>query len=229
VTSSNVASSVSDYTSSLDDEDRDDDEDVIHAEEDLEAGPFEGGRPVTRLQVDAVWDDMLSEDDLTPLPRVSGGDPGILLPAPEVPGEDLILPQSPAVRTQKQGSTQPSERSPLLRKTVSFSEQLPSGPGPTHSPRITVRRPSHGSTVSGDILPSGSSTFGQTLFNTVAILLGIGMLSEPLAFASAGWAWGSILLLFYGTVTCYTCVSMVPLAHNRDTKDNTLARKSLGN
>ncbi|KII93498.1 hypothetical protein PLICRDRAFT_49538 [Plicaturopsis crispa FD-325 SS-3] len=50
----------------------------------------------------------------------------------------------------------------------------------------------------------GKSTFGQTLFNSIAILLGIGMLSEPLAFAYAGWIGGTILIVFYGFITCYT-------------------------
>uniref|UniRef100_A0A0W0F8Q6 Amino acid transporter transmembrane domain-containing protein n=1 Tax=Moniliophthora roreri TaxID=221103 RepID=A0A0W0F8Q6_MONRR len=44
----------------------------------------------------------------------------------------------------------------------------------------------------------GHRTFGQTLFNSIAILLGIGMLSEPLAFAYAGWAAGTALVISYG-------------------------------
>ncbi|KAJ7619613.1 transmembrane amino acid transporter protein-domain-containing protein [Roridomyces roridus] len=51
---------------------------------------------------------------------------------------------------------------------------------------------------------NGKSTFGQTLFNSIAILLGIGMLSEPLAFAYAGWGMGFVLIIFYGYVSCYT-------------------------
>ncbi|KIP12032.1 hypothetical protein PHLGIDRAFT_21325 [Phlebiopsis gigantea 11061_1 CR5-6] len=51
---------------------------------------------------------------------------------------------------------------------------------------------------------AGQSTFGQTLFNAIAILLGIGMLSEPLAFAYAGWIGGMALMIFYGYITCYT-------------------------
>lgn len=42
------------------------------------------------------------------------------------------------------------------------------------------------------------------LFNSVAILLGIGMLSEPLAFAYAGWGTGTILIVSYGFIACYT-------------------------
>ncbi|KAH9968916.1 transmembrane amino acid transporter protein-domain-containing protein [Russula dissimulans] len=51
---------------------------------------------------------------------------------------------------------------------------------------------------------SGQSTFSQTLFNGTALLLGIGMLSEPLAFSYAGWICGTALIVLYGFITCYT-------------------------
>ena len=46
------------------------------------------------------------------------------------------------------------------------------------------------------------------LFNSLAILFGIGILSEPLAFSYAGWVGGTCLLIFYGWLTCYTYVSI---------------------
>jgi vesicular inhibitory amino acid transporter len=30
------------------------------------------------------------------------------------------------------------------------------------------------------------------------------MLSEPLAFSYAGWVGGTVLIIFYGFITCYT-------------------------
>ncbi|KAF9512881.1 hypothetical protein BS47DRAFT_1297084 [Hydnum rufescens UP504] len=48
------------------------------------------------------------------------------------------------------------------------------------------------------------STFGQSLFNSVAVLLGVGILSEPYAFAQAGWIMGSVLTIGYALLTCYT-------------------------
>ncbi|KAF9654342.1 hypothetical protein BDM02DRAFT_3085571, partial [Thelephora ganbajun] len=54
------------------------------------------------------------------------------------------------------------------------------------------------------ILSAPLSTFGFKLFNSIAMLLGIGMLSEPLAFSYAGWGCGTLLLIFYGFLTCYT-------------------------
>ncbi|KAJ7786003.1 transmembrane amino acid transporter protein-domain-containing protein [Mycena metata] len=50
----------------------------------------------------------------------------------------------------------------------------------------------------------GRSTFGQTLFNCVAMLLGIGLLSVPLAFAYTGWIAGTLLIFSYGFISCYT-------------------------
>jgi len=44
------------------------------------------------------------------------------------------------------------------------------------------------------------------MFNAIAVLVGIGVLSEPLAFAYAGWIGGTLLLLFFGIVTNYTYV-----------------------
>lgn len=38
------------------------------------------------------------------------------------------------------------------------------------------------------------------------MLLGIGMLSEPLAFAYAGWIGGTLIIIVYGLVACYTWV-----------------------
>ncbi|KAI9434136.1 transmembrane amino acid transporter protein-domain-containing protein [Lactarius psammicola] len=50
----------------------------------------------------------------------------------------------------------------------------------------------------------GQSTFCQTFFNATALLIGIGMLSEPLAFSYAGWISGTLIIVSYGFVTCYT-------------------------
>ncbi|KAJ7886654.1 transmembrane amino acid transporter protein-domain-containing protein, partial [Mycena leptocephala] len=42
------------------------------------------------------------------------------------------------------------------------------------------------------------------LFNSTAILLGIGMLAMPLGLAFAGWGMGIALIIFYGSISCYT-------------------------
>lgn len=50
----------------------------------------------------------------------------------------------------------------------------------------------------------GHSTMPQTVFNSVNVLVGIGMLSLPLAFQYSGWLVGVILMMFSAIATMYT-------------------------
>ncbi|KAG8763255.1 hypothetical protein FRC11_005032 [Ceratobasidium sp. 423] len=93
---------------------------------------------------------------------------------------------------------------PTYSDNTSDSRGRPRGQtlGSTASPHL--RRLSINRRKSLSRPPRGSSSYGQTLFNAIAILLGVGMLSEPLAFAYAGWIGGFMLITFYGFLTCYT-------------------------
>ncbi|GAA6009630.1 hypothetical protein JCM11491_001039 [Sporobolomyces phaffii] len=57
----------------------------------------------------------------------------------------------------------------------------------------------------------GESTWFQSLFNTVNVLVGVGLLAEPLAFAYGGWFLGTVLLLFCALVTNYTAKMLAAL------------------
>jgi vesicular inhibitory amino acid transporter len=48
------------------------------------------------------------------------------------------------------------------------------------------------------------STSAQTLINSINILIGIALLSFPLALKNAGWLFGGILLTFTCLLTNYT-------------------------
>ncbi|KAL2866324.1 putative transporter [Aspergillus lucknowensis] len=50
----------------------------------------------------------------------------------------------------------------------------------------------------------GQSTVPQTVFNSVNVLIGVGLLSLPLAMKNAGWLLGIIFLLFAAVTTAYT-------------------------
>ena len=50
----------------------------------------------------------------------------------------------------------------------------------------------------------GQSTVPQTIFNSVNVLIGIGLLSLPLAMKHAGWLLGLIFLVYSATTTSYT-------------------------
>ncbi|PVI02771.1 vacuolar amino acid transporter-like protein 1 [Periconia macrospinosa] len=50
----------------------------------------------------------------------------------------------------------------------------------------------------------GQSTLPQTIFNSVNVLVGVGLLTLPLAFKYSGWVIGMVFLAFAALTTCYT-------------------------
>lgn len=50
----------------------------------------------------------------------------------------------------------------------------------------------------------GQSTLPQTVFNSVNVLVGVGLLTLPLAFKYSGWLIGFVFLFFSAVVTAYT-------------------------
>ncbi|KAI8079960.1 transmembrane amino acid transporter protein-domain-containing protein [Halteromyces radiatus] len=53
------------------------------------------------------------------------------------------------------------------------------------------------------------STFLQSIFNAVNVLIGVGILALPLAFRLAGWVYGSVILLFCCLATNYTAKILI--------------------
>ncbi|KAJ7762013.1 transmembrane amino acid transporter protein-domain-containing protein [Mycena maculata] len=146
------------------------------------------------------WDDLPSEG--------TSEDP--TTPRPTLPFSRRVAPPQGTRPTER---PERNERTPLLRKTISFTDvPHPRRTSTAANDTLTVpvvgtalrRRSSAASARSMKHNYGGQSTFGQTLFNSIAILLGIGMLSEPLAFAYAGWGMGFVLIIFYGFISCYT-------------------------
>ncbi|KAG1755108.1 transmembrane amino acid transporter protein-domain-containing protein [Suillus paluster] len=108
--------------------------------------------------------------------------------------------------------TTSDEATPLLKASSTSNQISYGGPGSDayvdgelcgSTDRSLLRRKSS-ATLKKPYNYGGQSTYGQTLFNSIAILLGIGMLSEPLAFAYAGWIGGTALIIFLGCLNCYT-------------------------
>ena len=86
-----------------------------------------------------------------------------------------------------------------------FKEQQLSGehePDKEHEPLLVkyVER------EDGKVVPVivGQSTLPQTVFNSVNVLIGVGLLSLPLGIRYSGWLVGMIFLLFAAIVTRYT-------------------------
>jgi len=51
---------------------------------------------------------------------------------------------------------------------------------------------------------AGQSTLPQTIFNSINVLIGVGLLSLPMGFKYAGWVCGMTFLLLSAVVTSYT-------------------------
>ncbi|KAF8342961.1 transmembrane amino acid transporter protein-domain-containing protein [Cantharellus anzutake] len=137
------------------------------------------------------------------------------LPVDSGPSVYLTQPQP-----DLQSATEVTERSPLLlrRSSIQFQNTLPvssppnasrlsetttSGRRKSHS-HGTLRRQNSVSLRERKVDSSAGSTYNQSLFNSTAVLLGVGILSEPYAFAQAGWVMGTLLTIGYGALACYT-------------------------
>ncbi|KAI5299259.1 hypothetical protein KEM56_003381 [Ascosphaera pollenicola] len=70
-------------------------------------------------------------------------------------------------------------------------------------PALTVKDVEQGDGTKVTVIV-GHSTVPQTVFNSVNVLVGIGMLSLPLAFQYSGWFIGVILMIFSAIATVYT-------------------------
>lgn len=86
------------------------------------------------------------------------------------------------------------ERVPLLRgRSTAPTYQAPAQPQTPVMQKMAETEAAH-----------GKSTFWQTWFNTVNVLVGVSILSMPLAFACAGWAGGFGLFVLCGCLTNYS-------------------------
>jgi vesicular inhibitory amino acid transporter len=68
---------------------------------------------------------------------------------------------------------------------------------------LLVKHVQHEDGTQEDIIV-GQSTVPQTIFNSVNVLIGIGLLSLPLAMKHAGWILGLSFLVFSAVATSYT-------------------------
>ncbi|EAU92886.2 amino acid transporter [Coprinopsis cinerea okayama7 len=151
-----------------------------------------------------------------------------------------ITPRVEEIRKAHESTPLLSQKSSSIQEQLSIHEpvkdhgilvqtQDPSHLAPPSSLRRRSSAASHGSR-SIHYSFGGRSTYGQTLFNSIAILLGIGMLSEPLAFAYAGWAAGTILIILYALISCYTAkiLARIILSDPRLRSYSDIGRKAFG-
>lgn len=77
------------------------------------------------------------------------------------------------------------------------------GPSDPEQEHLLVKHVQHEDGTHEDIIV-GQSTVPQTVFNSSNVLIGIGLLSLPLAMKHAGWVLGLLFLLYSAVVTSYT-------------------------
>lgn len=68
---------------------------------------------------------------------------------------------------------------------------------------LLIKQVQHEDGTRGNVVV-GQSTVPQTIFNSVNVLIGVGLLSLPLAMKQAGWLLGLSFLLFSAVTTSYT-------------------------
>jgi solute carrier family 32 (vesicular inhibitory amino acid transporter) len=81
---------------------------------------------------------------------------------------------------------------------------VPEGPteeGPEQAPLLIKQIEEEGVTYTVVV---GQSTLPQTVFNSVNVLIGVGLLSLPLGLLYSGWVVGIIFMIFSGLATQYT-------------------------
>lgn len=77
------------------------------------------------------------------------------------------------------------------------------GLGDPEREHLLVKHVQHEDGTHEDIIV-GQSTVPQTVFNSSNVLIGIGLLSLPLAMKHAGWVLGLLFLIYSAVVTSYT-------------------------
>lgn len=82
-------------------------------------------------------------------------------------------------------------------------ERQAMGPSDPEREHLLVKHVQHEDGTHEDIIV-GQSTVPQTVFNSSNVLIGIGLLSLPLAMKHAGWVLGLLFLLYSALVTSYT-------------------------
>ncbi|TFK94290.1 hypothetical protein K466DRAFT_476675 [Polyporus arcularius HHB13444] len=217
-----------------------DTEAAIQDEED-EYAEDEDGRPIrprTRGD-DALLDHIQWDEDLTPAPSSENR----RFDFSSQLATDTRWPGSPVFEDEDDLPTprpDPGERTPLLERAssshlsiglpppTSAEEQIPHYA--TLDRRISTTSVRSKASFKAKNYHVGHSTFAQTLLNAVAVLFGIGMLSEPLAFAYAGWIGGTVLIIGYGLISCYTAKILARIVledpHIRSYAD--IGRKAFG-
>lgn len=122
----------------------------------------------------------------------------------------------------------PNDNHSLIRPAASFSGSLTgvsiTGGAATDAESIMVKRVERKDGVVVTVL-AGQSTGPQTIFNSINVLIGIGLFALPLGLKHAGWIPGTILLF---VLACGTFCSAELLSRCMDTDPTLMSYADLG-
>lgn len=212
------------YASDADEEEVRDDEDGGQQQR----TPTNGGRGLLRQQFDAqnrtVSDDAIGDgddedeyDDVTPMPRTATNgteqEPLLQKVTSRTAPDDSIFLIEPSLASPfggSYGSTWGSLSSRVNESSMRHAGRLfrqqqikgTTAPDKEREPLIVKRVEEDDGKVVNVVI--GQSTLPQTIFNSVNVLIGVGLLALPLAMRYAGWVPGLIFFAFAGASTCYT-------------------------
>ncbi|KAH9825581.1 vacuolar amino acid transporter 1-like [Teratosphaeria destructans] len=153
-------------------------------------------------------DDDADDDDATPvaehrplLPdRASDHDDGIFSIEPQLSSPFGAATAPPGARSPPASTNPPCATPPASSANSSAREPPHPDQGARAPPRQDHprgrRHPRH--------VVVGHSTLPQTIFNSVNVLIGVGLLALPLAMRLAGWVPGLLFFAFAGLSTAYT-------------------------
>lgn len=123
-----------------------------------------------------------------------------------IPGTGLLASSLDRSFATSYGTISSRMSESTRRRAAQFHrEQQARGDGhddPSREP-LLLKHVQHQDGTHEDIV-IGQSTVPQTIFNSVNVLIGIGLLSLPLAMKQAGWLLGLVFLVFSAVTTSYT-------------------------
>lgn len=145
----------------------------------------------------------------------TGGGSGTSVRHAEAPSTEVspLLARRRASRASARSgrSWRPERLTPSDDRTLADRHASPRARRKSRKSIVHVGESSDGQTVSsgaGVMVYLTQTVADVKLFNTCAVLIGIGLLSMPLAFSFAGWICGTVMTIGFSYLTCHTCVHL---------------------
>lgn len=161
--------------------------------------------------------DPMRSDSFRSLPRADSFGPRSPIDETSGTGNDEDGQQQIIYYHDPSSVVEANERTPLVNGSLRRHSKLYADKVPVVTAHGTIEEPIDEEEVEEDFEDDGhgglggihgQSTFGQTVFNSINILLGIGVLSLPFALKLSSLVVGVVLLLLFCVLTRYTATAL---------------------